>query len=161
MIEYNLLRLVCKSHVVFIWFSFLTCSAITWELSHESLWRRIDVLLLIINKRGFSGSSVVKDLPASAGNLGLIPDPGGSHMPQNDKACVPQLLTLYSKARVSYWAHVPQLLKAMWPRACAPQEEKPSKKKTCTPQLKSGPHFLNVDKSPHSNKDPAQPEINK
>ena len=28
--------------------------------------------------------SVVKNLPASAGDAGLIPDPGRSHMPQGD-----------------------------------------------------------------------------
>ena len=34
-------------------------------------------------ERGFPGGSVVKTLPANAGNRGLIPDLGRSHMPQN------------------------------------------------------------------------------
>ena len=33
------------------------------------------------NSRGFPGGSVVKNLPANAGDTGLIPDPGGSHIP--------------------------------------------------------------------------------
>ena len=32
---------------------------------------------------GFPGGSVVKNPLASAGEMGLIPDPGSSHMPQN------------------------------------------------------------------------------
>ena len=31
---------------------------------------------------GFPGGSVVKNLPANAGDTALIPDPGRSHMPQ-------------------------------------------------------------------------------
>ena len=34
--------------------------------------------------QGFPGGSVVKNLPAKAGDTGLIPDPGGSHMPQGN-----------------------------------------------------------------------------
>ena len=30
--------------------------------------------------KGFPGGSVVKNLPATAGDTGLIPDPGKSHM---------------------------------------------------------------------------------
>ena len=33
---------------------------------------------------GFPGDSVVKNLPASPGDTGLIPDPGRSHMPQSN-----------------------------------------------------------------------------
>ena len=34
--------------------------------------------------RGFSGGSVVKNLPAKAGHIGSIPDPGRSHMQWNN-----------------------------------------------------------------------------
>ena len=34
--------------------------------------------------RGFPGSSVVKNLPASAGDTGLIPNSGRSHIPQRN-----------------------------------------------------------------------------
>ena len=69
-----------------------------------------------IKKRG-SGlpwrSTVVKNLPANAGDTGSIPDPGRSYMPQSHSACAPpQLLSLCSRARgskpLSPW---PQLLK--------------------------------------------------
>ena len=33
---------------------------------------------------GFPGGSVVNNLPANAEDTGLIPDPGGSHMPRSN-----------------------------------------------------------------------------
>ena len=36
-------------------------------------------------RQGFPGGSVVKNLPASAGDTSSIPGPGGSHMPQATK----------------------------------------------------------------------------
>ena len=69
---------------------------------------------------------MVKNLPASAGDVGSIPGPGRSHMPQSNEARAPQLLSLHSRARE------PQLLspratttEACAPRARAPQQEKP------------------------------------
>ena len=41
--------------------------------------------LVKLDLSGFPGGSVVKNLPASAGDTGLIPDPGGSHGPQATK----------------------------------------------------------------------------
>ena len=74
----------------------------------------------------FPGGTVVKNPPANAGDTGLIPGPGRSHMPQSNWARAPQLLSLRSRA------HEPQLLnpratttEARTPRACAPQQEKP------------------------------------
>ena len=32
----------------------------------------------------FPGGTVVKNLPANAGDMGLIPGPGRSHMPQSN-----------------------------------------------------------------------------
>ena len=54
---------------------------------------------------GFPGGLVVKSPPANAGDTGLIPDPGRSHMPQHSEACAPQLLSWCCRA------HVLQLLK--------------------------------------------------
>ena len=34
---------------------------------------------------GFRGSSVMKNLPGNAGDMGLIPGPGRSHMPWDNK----------------------------------------------------------------------------
>ena len=42
----------------------------------------------------FSGSSVVKNLPANVGDVGLIPSLGRPHMAQSGWAHVPQLLSL-------------------------------------------------------------------
>ena len=74
----------------------------------------------------FPGGAVIKNLPANAGDTGSSPGPGRSHMPQSNKAHVPQLLSLCSRARE------PQLLslcaittKARTPRAHAPQQDKP------------------------------------
>ena len=52
--------------------------------------------------QGFPGGSVVKNPPAKAGDMGSIPRPGGSHMPQSNQAHTPQLLSLCSRA------HAPQ-----------------------------------------------------
>ena len=39
--------------------------------------------------RDFPGGPVVKNLPYNERDTGLIPGPGGSHMPQANQACVP------------------------------------------------------------------------
>ena len=75
---------------------------------------------------GFPGGTVVKNPPAKAGDTGSSPGLGRSHMPRSNKARVPQLLSLHSRARE------PQLLsprgtttEAHAPRARALQQEKP------------------------------------
>ena len=70
---------------------------------------------------GFPGSSVVKNLPANAGDTGSIPDLGRSHMPQSNKACAPQPLSLCSRARPL-------------------QQERPPQWEALEPQLRSSPH---------------------
>ena len=44
------------------------------------------------NERDFPGGTVVKNPPASAGDTGLSPGPGRSHMPRSNWAHAPQLL---------------------------------------------------------------------
>ena len=46
---------------------------------------------------GFPGGSVVKNLPANAGDMGSIPDPGRFHMPWSNYVHGPQLLSLGSR----------------------------------------------------------------
>ena len=77
-------------------------------------------------RSGFPGGAVVKNLPASAGDMGSGPGPERSHVPQSNEAHAPQLLSLRSRDRK------PQILsphatttEALTPRACAPQQEKP------------------------------------
>ena len=50
-------------------------------------------------KEGFSGGTMVKNLPANAGDMSSIPDLGRSHMLQSNEARVPQLLNPCSRAR--------------------------------------------------------------
>ena len=47
---------------------------------------------------GFPGGSVVTNLLANAGDMGLIPGLGRFLLLQSNKACVPQLLGLGSRA---------------------------------------------------------------
>ena len=54
-------------------------------------------LALKANAWGFSGRGpVVKSPSANAGHLGLIPAPGGSHMPRKGWTRAPQLLNLHA-----------------------------------------------------------------
>ena len=50
-------------------------------------------------KWGCPGDSMVKDFPDSAGDTGLIPDPGKSHRPCSNQSRVPQLLSLFLEPR--------------------------------------------------------------
>ena len=47
---------------------------------------------------GFPGGAVVENSPSNAGDTGLIPGPGRSHMPRSNRAHAPQLLRLCSRA---------------------------------------------------------------
>ena len=70
-------------------------------LKEEVEWR------IKIEQEGFPSGTVVKNPPANAGDAGLSPGPGRSHMLRSNSACAPQLLSLCSRARE------PQLLKPM------------------------------------------------
>ena len=49
------------------------------------LEENLTVVIKIKNSlSGFPGGSVVKNSPANAGDMGLIPGLGGSHMPQSN-----------------------------------------------------------------------------
>ena len=92
----------------------------------------------------FPGGAVVKNPPANAGDRGSSPGPGRSNMPWSNKAHVPQLLSLCSRACE------PQLLspcatttEAHMPRAHAPQQEKPLQWEPHTPQRRVAPARLN------------------
>ena len=69
---------------------------------------------LCLNK-ALKNKNKKKNLPANAGDTGLIPGPGRSHMQRSNQARVPQLLSLRSRA------HEPQLLspRATTTEACA------------------------------------------
>ena len=50
----------------------------------SSIFSDHNVMRLEINYRDFPGDAVVKNPPANAGVMGLIPDPGRSHLPQSN-----------------------------------------------------------------------------
>ena len=56
------------------------------------------IQIIQIISGGFPGGSGVKNLSASAGDMGLILDLGQSHMLQSNQAGVPQLLNPCPKA---------------------------------------------------------------
>ena len=73
----------------------------TEELQKVSfLWNVFPDQQILLEKclEGFLGDSVVKNPPANAGDTGLILSLGRFHMTRNNSACVPQLLSLYSRA---------------------------------------------------------------
>ena len=77
-------------------------------------FRKICIILLYRKILGPPCGSVVKNLLANAGDTGSIPDPGRSYMTQSNKVCVPQLLSLHSRARElqlatchNYWSMCP------------------------------------------------------
>ena len=111
----------------------------------------------------FPGSSVVNGEDCQWRGHGFNPwIPGRSHMPWSNWACLPQLLSLCSRVQepqpLSPHAVVPE---AYVPRACAPQQGRRPQWEAHMPQLESSPCSLQLEKSPRSSEDPAQPKIHK
>ena len=102
--------------------------------------------------RSFRGS-LVKNLPANAGDMSLIPDLGRSHIPQSSKVCVPQLLSLCSRAEAA--------MKPVRPRAHALKQEKPLQLAACALQQRVALAPPQLEKSLRISKDPAQPKRSK
>ena len=78
----------------------------------------------------FLGSPVVKNPPANAGDMGVIPGPGRFHMPHSN-----------------YWAWMQQLLKSARPRVHALQHEKRPQGEACTLQPESNPSLPQLEKA--------------
>ena len=105
--------------------------------TNELLKRRTFLVILHFVKhefRGFPSGSVVKNLPANAGDTGSIPGLGRSHMPLRNKACTPQLLSLEPRSH-NYWAHTPH------------QQEKPLPRESYALQLERSPHWPQLEKA--------------
>ena len=86
---------------------------------------------------------MVESLPASVGDTGSGPGPGGSHMPR------------------SAWAREPQLLSLRVWSLCSATGEAAIVRGPRT-AMKSGPCLPQLEKKPsHRNEDPTQPKINK
>ena len=58
------------------------------------LYHKVTSTLIKEITSGFPGGTVVGSLPANAGDVGSSPGLGGSHMPRNNQAREPQLLSL-------------------------------------------------------------------
>ena len=99
----------------------------------------------------FPGGSVVKNLPANAGETSLTPGPGSSHRPMSNKACVPQLLSPSSRAPE------PQPLKPTCSSLCSTREATAVRSPLIT--AREQPRSPQPGKSLHSNKDPERPKI--
>ena len=84
-------------------------AAYSCDFSHRSPWQEVEE----IKARDFPGGPVVKNPPCNAGDTGLIPGPGRSHMLQSNYAQEPQLLS--SRAITT---------EACEPRVQAPKQEK-------------------------------------
>ena len=108
---------------------------------------------------GFPGGSVLKSLPANAGDMGSIPAPGRFRMPRSNEACVPRRLSLGSRAcEPGLRSPRATTTEAQEPVLC---KEKPLEWEAHVPQLESSPHSLQLVKNPPSKKDPAQPKMNR
>ena len=90
---------------------------------------------------GFTGGPMVKNSPCNAGDTSLIPALEASHMPWDNYARAPKLLSLCSRA------YRPQLLKPTPPRAHALQQEKPPQWEAHTPPLERSPHSPQLEKA--------------
>ena len=99
------------------------------------------------------GGSEVKNPLANPGNMGSIPDQGGSHVPQSNQAHEQQLSVYFRACSPNYWDQVSS--------AWAWQQKQPPQWEAYRLQLESGPLSLQLEKSPCSKEDPAQPKINK
>ena len=76
--------------------------------------------------RDFPGASVLKDPSANAGDTGLIPGPGGSHMLGGSHSHAPQLLSLCSGARELELLK-PRHLEPVLCNKRSPHDEKPAR----------------------------------
>ena len=92
----------------------------------------------------FPGGPVVKDPLANVRDTGLIPGPGRFHMPQNNQACSPQLLSPCSRALK------PQRLKPVCRRTSGLQQKQPPQCEAHTLQIESPPACHNYRKPAHS-----------
>ena len=92
----------------------------------------------------FPSGSGVKNLPANAGDMGLIPI-------QEDPTCQGAAKPMHH----NYWACAlgpgsRNCLRPMCPRAGTPRQEKPLWPEARGPQLESSPHSLQLKQSPRS-----------
>ena len=142
-----------------------TCHIRESPCSNEDPVQPINKYIVIRKKKekiGFPGGSVVKNLPAHAGDMVSIPDLGRSHMLQSNWARVPQLLSLCSRAwdlqLLSPCAATTEDSVPQSPRSAV--REATAMRSLCT-VTKDKPYLPQLEKSCRSHKDRAQPKIDK
>ena len=110
--------------------------------------------------RGFLAGSVVRNLPANAGDASLILDPGRSHMLRSSWAHESHSYWTCAREPGSYryWAGELQLLKPGCPRAQAPKQGKSPPWEGQALKPEGSPWAPQPEKNPHSSEDPAQPK---
>ena len=109
------------------------------------------------NKESNPGGSVLKkkkkkNPPANEGDTGSIPDLGRSHMPWNNQADGSQLLSLRSREGELERLSPPELEPVLCQERGCRQPDAPDW------QLERSPRLLQLEKSPCSSEDPAQPK---
>ena len=132
------------SEICIVWNSYTYTSfpslVLAWDIFLHSFTFHLSLYIFEVGCLGFPGGAVVKNPPANAGDTGLSPGPGRSHMPQSNKTHAPQQLSLHSRTQK------PQLLSpcATTTEACAPRahallQEKPLQWEACAPQWRAAP----------------------
>ena len=109
-----------------------------------------------MRKGGFPGGSVVKNIPANARDMGLIPGWEDFTCSKATKSCASQLLS--QPLSCNYQAQVPQLLKPSCP--CSATREATTMRSPTTAAGKQ-PLLAATRENLSSNKDSAQSKINK
>ena len=113
------------------------------------------------NVWGFPGGSVVKNLPANAGDTGSIPDLRRSYVPQSSSAVCHNYWACARAQELQVLnpcvATTEPMCSNYWnPHALEPMrwnKKKPLQWKACTLQLESLPCLPHLEKSPRSNED--------
>ena len=88
---------------------------------------------------GFPGGSVVKNQPANAGDMGLIPGLGGSRLPRSNQGPRPQVLSLCSRAgalQQAVMTRSPRPAAGEWPPRPARREKPTQQRRPGPPQNK-------------------------
>ena len=145
-----ILHPICHSHIYQSRYTYSSYTLVCiWDWYLPVRLFILPICFLRSTSGRFPGCSVVKNLPANARCWRLTPDPGRSHRLQSD------------------WAHAPQLLSpcVAAPKAQASWSLLHNESNHCNEKsvhtAREYSHSPQLEESPHSNKDPAQLEINK
>ena len=113
----------------------------TWRERLRAWGWRVCAAIFKLDTQGFPGGSVVKSLPASAGDTGSVSGRERPHMPRSSWARAPQLLSLCAEPTR--------------PGAQASQQDETSS------HTREGLRSRALEKGPCSSRDPAQPKTNR